>query len=421
MDTWTSQAGYPLVTVSRINDTFVKLTQQRFAVNTQTAIEAKKYTIPIRFRTNAMQATESTLVWMTKDQESVEVDLGGLRAWYKFNENQIGYYRVNYEPAMWTELAKLLNTWREDGTNTLSPLNRAHLLNDVIALADGEYLQYSTALEMLDYLPNERNLVPWSVATSQIKKLLALMELDSPDVFVKLSAHFHELALDAYDHVKFSGCSDLSETETEMDDTTTTPPPEGVCSEDEDSFPNQLLRERLVDLMCRLEHDECLKEVDLHFDAFLHTNTPVSPNVRQSVYYYGLQKANVAAWSLVFEMLKVETDPQEVTKLMVGLSATKNPVLISLYISRAWEELRNQDFFTVLNNLAENASARLSVWAWVRDNWEKLVERYTINERTLGRVIPSVTARFSTQAQLDEVSVEGFIIARMGGGVYKRE
>lgn len=397
MDTWTSQAGYPLVTVSRINDTFVKLTQQRFAVNTQTKIDAKKYTIPIRFRTNAMQATESQLVWMTKDQESIEVDLGGLRTWYKFNENQIGYYRVNYEPAMWTELAKQLDT--------LSPLNRAHLLNDVIALADGEYLAYSTALDMMDYLRTEKNLVPWSVATGQIKKLLALMELDSADVFVKLSAHFHELALDAYDYVKFSGCSDVTETQPDEDDTTT-PLPEGVCSEEEDTFPNQLLRERLVDLMCRLEHAECIDEVAIHFDAFLNTNTPVSPNVRQSVYYYGLQKANVTTWDHVFDMLKQETDPQEVTKLMVGLSSTKNPVLINLYISRAWEELRNQDFFTVLNNLAENASARLVVWAWVRDNWKKLVERYTINERTLGRLIPSVTARFSTQAQLDEVSVE---------------
>lgn len=391
MDTWTAQAGYPLLTVTKISDTAVRITQKRFAVNTQTEIAAKRYTIPIRFRTNAMAAGESKLVWMTKDQESIDVPLGGVTTWYKFNEDQIGYYRVTYEEAMWAELAKTLSTWSADGTNVFSPLNRAHLLNDVVALADGEYLSYNIALDMMNYLKEERNLVPWSVAISQMKKLMAL--LDTAAVSDSLKTHFHQLSRDAYEYVKFSACSGESEDDTGA-----------VCSEEKDPHPIQLLREKLVDLLCQLEHEDCIKNVDVHFDAYLNTNTPISPNVRQSVYYYGLKEANATIWNYMFDLLVKETDPQEVTKLMVGLSSTVSLPLVDTYINRAWGEMRSQDFFSVLANLSENPNARSMVWEWVQENWEKLVNRYTINERTLGRVIPNITRRFSTQARLNEVS-----------------
>lgn len=417
MDTWTSQAGYPLLTVAKLNDTFVKITQSRFAVNTQTAIDQKRYTIPIRYRTSAMDANaEATLIWMYQSQESIEVNLGGIREWYKFNDNQIGYYRVNYEAEMWTELVKTLSSsWSEDRlTNTkFSVLNRAHLLNDVIALADGEYLSYDTALDLMAYLKEERNLVPWTVAISQIKKLLAMLDTDT--VYSTLSAHFLELSRDAYEYVKFSACDNVVEAGTEtrydffdemqafQDDEVTTQET-AICSEEDDSHPTQLLREKLVDLLCQLEHGECLDLVKVHFEAYLNTGTPISPNVRQSVYYYALKTANMTIWNQMFDLLKEETDPQEVTKLMVGLSATTSVPLISNYIERAWTDLKYQDFFTVLSNLSGNPNARSIVWQWVQDNWERLVERYTINERTLGRVIPTITNRFSTQARLNEVS-----------------
>lgn len=407
MDTWTAQPGYPLLTVSKINDTAIKVTQKRFAVNTQTEIEPKKYTVPIRYRTNAMAATDApVLVWMTKDQESIELDLGGVRTWYKFNDNQVGYYRVNYDEAMWDELVKIISTWAEDGSNHFSVLNRAHLLNDVFALSDGEYLSYNTTMEMMSYLSAERGLVPWTVAISQIKKMLALMA--SEPISLQLSTHFHTLAKDVYESVGFSACTEPGQFEEiyafdELEETTEEPPT-GVCSEHDDDQSKQLLREKLVDLLCQLEHEECLEEVKVHFKAYIDTNTPISPNVRQSVYYYGLKGANSTVWNSMFDRLVVETDPQEVTKLMYGLTATISPALITTYIERAWAEMKQQDFFTVLTNLSDNPVAQNIVWEWVQSNWERLVERYTINERTLGRVIPNITRRFSTQAKLDQVS-----------------
>lgn len=406
MDTWTSQPGYPLLTVTKINSTAVRISQKRFSVNTQTPIDDKRYTIPIRFRTNAMEATQSTLIWMMKDQESIEVDLGGIRQWFKFNDDQIGYYRVNYEPEVWAELATLLSTKATDGSPLLSTLNRAHLLNDVNALADGEYLSYDIALNMMDYLKEERNLVPWTVAISQMKKLLTMLD---GTVKTELVNHFRTLSQDAYDEVKFSACDEASETyfdefQIEFDDATTMNPIDTVCAaEADDAHPKQLLREKLVDFLCQLDYQDCLDKVKVHFEAYYNLSTPISPNVRQSVYYYYLRNADSTTWNDMFDRLVVETDPQEFTKILVGLTATVDPDLIHTFIERSWNDLKQQDVLTALSNLSGNPAARSIVWEWVRENWEKLVEKYTINERTLGRLIPTITARFSTQTRLDEV------------------
>lgn len=412
MDTWTVQPGYPLLTVSKINETFVKVTQERFSINTQTKIDPLKYTIPIRYRTNSMAATDPALLkWMSKEEDSIELELG-VRTWYKLNEDQVGYYRVNYEESMWTELSKVLTTWTDAGVNHFSPLNRAHLLNDVFALADGEYLPYTTALDMMNYLNEERNLVPWTVAISQAKKLLALLASNS--VYSDLSNHFHDLSSAAYEDVKFSGCVTETVTEEPPETVTEEPteapekPPEvamEVCVEDEEEdHSTQLLREKLVDFACQVGHSECDAQVKIHFSNYLELNTPISPNVRQSVYYYGLRSANATIWNFMFDRLKVETDPQEQTKLMYGLSSSPVLSLLTTYIERAWEELKAQDFFTVLQYISDNPIGQSIVWDWVQENWQgKLVERYTINERTLGRVIPNITRRFATQKRYDEV------------------
>lgn len=54
--------------------------------------------------------------------------------------------------------------------------------------------------------------------------------------------------------------------------------------------------------------------------------------------------------------------------------------------------------------IAANPIGESIVWDYVRNNWEKLVKRFGLNERNLGRMIPSITSRFSTQIKLEEMT-----------------
>lgn len=71
----------------------------------------------------------------------------------------------------------------------------------------------------------------------------------------------------------------------------------------------------------------------------------------------------------------------------------------------AWEEsnVRGQDYFTCIQNIAANRAGENIVWDYVRENWPKLVNRFGLNERYLGRMIPSITGRFNTEVKLQEV------------------
>lgn len=54
-------------------------------------------------------------------------------------------------------------------------------------------------------------------------------------------------------------------------------------------------------------------------------------------------------------------------------------------------------------NIASNPIGEPIVWDYVRENWPKLVKRFTLNERYLGRLIPGISGGFTTTTKLDEM------------------
>ena len=43
------------------------------------------------------------------------------------------------------------------------------------------------------------------------------------------------------------------------------------------------------------------------------------------------------------------------------------------------------------------------VWDFVRNNWPKLVDRFTLNDRYMGRMISEITKSFATPRRLQEM------------------
>lgn len=117
----------------------------------------------------------------------------------KFNYDQIGYYRVNYEEDMW----KALNAALESDVSSMSVLDRAHLLHDAFSLAAAQQLPYSTALEMTKYLKKETSFVPWDVASSKLKGIRNLL-YSNPKLYGSFKNYAIELVNDAYKNVNWT-------------------------------------------------------------------------------------------------------------------------------------------------------------------------------------------------------------------------
>jgi aminopeptidase N len=84
---------------------------------------------------------------------------------HKFNFEfiSIGFYRVNYDETNWN---LLINYLESEDYEKIPPVNRAQLLDDALNLARAGVLNYSTALNLTEYLEKEVDYIPWYSALS---------------------------------------------------------------------------------------------------------------------------------------------------------------------------------------------------------------------------------------------------------------
>ncbi|XP_017104425.2 glutamyl aminopeptidase isoform X1 [Drosophila bipectinata] len=378
MQTWTEQMGLPVVEVEKTGFTY-KLTQKRFLANEDDyAAEAEassfnyRWSIPITYQSSLNSEVQSTI--FNYNDNEVTVTLPGEVNWIKFNKDQVGYYIVNYPVDTWASLLNALKTTQD----SFSTADRANLLHDANVLAAAGQLPYSTALDLSTYLENEQNYVPWSVGTSSLASLRN--RLYYTDLYSNFTTYARKLLTPIVEKVTFTVGTDHLENR---------------------------LRIKVLSSACSLGHESSLQQATTLFNQWLASpETRPSPDVRDVVYYYGMQQVNTeAVWDQLWKLYLEETDAQEKLKLMSALCATQVPWLLRRYINWAWDEsnVRRQDYFTLLGYISQNPVGQSLVWDYVRENWEQLVERFGINERTLGRLIPTITARFSTQTKLEEM------------------
>lgn len=200
LNTWIRQKGLPVVTVKRDGNNF-QLTQSRFLTDPESAdketVESEynyKWSIPITYVTSANR-TGVQRTWFHHTMNELIIPSSADIEWIKFNKDQVGYYRVKYEADMWQNLNKAL----EDDINTMSALDRAHLLNDVFSLAEANQVPYDTALTMTRYLKNETHFVPWDVASIKLKTIRNLLYYT--EHYPKFKGYAANLVEDAFENV----------------------------------------------------------------------------------------------------------------------------------------------------------------------------------------------------------------------------
>ncbi|KAH8358639.1 hypothetical protein KR093_001496, partial [Drosophila rubida] len=383
MRTWTEQMGYPVLNVSRSSAGFT-ITQQRFLSNKDSYSEVAepsefnyKWSVPITYILDTSASGEVKDLIFQYDQDAVGIAVSSDVKWIKLNVHQLGYYRVNYDSNLWDEIIKQL----KEKLTAFDIADRAHLLNDAFALADASQLSYTVPLEMTAYLAEEKDFVPWYVAATKLQSLKnTLMYTDS---YASYLSYAQSLLAKIYTEVGWTV--------------------------DADNHLKNRLRVSVLTAACALGLPDCLNQAAQRFSTWLQNPTAANrpaPDLREVVYYYGMQQTSSETnWEKLLEIFKAETDASEKLKLMYGLSGVQDAQLLYRFLDLATDEsiIRRQDYFTCVTNIAANPVGEPIVWEYYREQWPKLVERFGLNDRTLGRLIASITARFASQVKLEEV------------------
>ncbi|XP_017874509.1 PREDICTED: glutamyl aminopeptidase [Drosophila arizonae] len=402
MRTWTEQMGYPVLNVRRIGENAFMIEQQRFLSNKDSydvvvdPVEfGYKWTVPVTYILDSSPATEVNSLVFEYDEDTLGIAAPTSAKWIKLNVRQLGYYRVNYESSIWQALIQQLMT----EPTRFNVADRAHLLNDAFALADASQLSYRVPLEMTAYLPNEREFVPWYVASSGLLSLID--QLMFTDTYVDYMSYARTLLTNVYNQV-------------------------GWTVEQDNHLGNRL-RMSVLKLACALEFKDCLEQAEQRFTKWLNAPTAENrpaPDLREVVYYYGMKQAsNEKNWEALLELFKTESDASEKSKLMFGLSAVQDAQLLYRFLDLASDEtiVRSQDYFTAVENIANNPVGMPIVWDYYRENWPTLVARFGLNNRSFGRLIARITSKFASEQKLQEV--ESFFVKypESGAGASSRQ
>ncbi|XP_050391475.2 glutamyl aminopeptidase [Patella vulgata] len=388
MDTWTRQMGFPYINVtfntetSNVGKSTVSASQRRFLSDANTTFDAAesefgyKWYVSLNYitsdGTNGSQALD-----LTDQTFTINIDIRDQTKWIKFNAGQTGFYRVTYPDDIWIRFATVLANG-VTGSLPMSAVDRSGLLDDAFSLAAGGYLSYDVMLSMTLYLDKEDSYIPWDSAATGINYISHMLEYGSD--FGSWRSYVLARVKPALNRIGYT---------------------------DTGSHLQKTLRVQLIDLACYHGDEDCLNFAASQFRNWLDNGIAVNPNLRTTVYKYGMSKIGTSSdWELIWQKYKTETVPQERVKLLYSLSQTKTIWLLSRYLDYANDpdKVRSQDFFTVIIYIAQNPAGNNLAWNWVRENWPKLVDRFTLYSRHLGRLVPSIISGFNSEFRLQEVT-----------------
>lgn len=185
MDSWTLQKGYPLLTVIRnYSSSTVWIDQARFML-TADAGQPTCWWIPLTFVNQRQANFDETQpqFWLECPSTGKTLRLRKDPApneWIMLNPQVTSIYRVNYDEPNWRLIIKTLNS---PDYASIHALNRAQLLDDLLMLAATRTQSYDLAFAMLEYLPHEAELLPWSRAVALLNDRGQLLRGEQERIF----------------------------------------------------------------------------------------------------------------------------------------------------------------------------------------------------------------------------------------------
>ncbi|XP_028994823.1 glutamyl aminopeptidase [Betta splendens] len=397
MDTWTKQMGYPVLNLS-VSETSASLRQMRFVLDPESDTNQPPsplgYTWSIPVKWESTNVKNMMTMFNRSSKEQILSDYSPLEdGLLKVNKHHMGFYRVNHDEHMW----HLISQHLQDNHSVFDAPDRTGYIDDVFALARADVVDYGVAFNLTKYLTNETDYIVWERVASSIAYVRDM--LSSNDV---LYSKFQRLFSD---HVRAISTQ--------------------LGWKDEGTQTERLLRETVLNIACRMGDREALDEASRIFDQWIEGSLSSVPvNLRLLVYRYGIKKSGSEAnWNTVFQRYKATTLAQEKDKLLYGLASVENVDLLYKLLEATKDEsvVRSQDLFTVVRYVSYNPLGQSMAWEWTTLNWNYLVQRYTINDRSLGRLLQQITTTYNTDLQLWKMEHFFSLTPNAGAGATPRQ
>ncbi|CAN9513289.1 unnamed protein product [Ophioblennius macclurei] len=375
MNTWTSQKGFPLVTVS-VKEDQVELKQEHFLLTSDdTTRTSSLWNIPVTYVNDSCSAALECRQVFTLKSKSDTLKLPGKVKWLKLNYQNTGFYVVHYGDEGWAALTDALS----ENVNALTHEDRASLIHNIFALSRLGRVSFLQVLSLLKYMSNETETAPVTEALLQLNHIYRLLDKRQES---GLGARMNNYILSNFGSL--------------MDNQTWG---------EEDTVSKQELRSALLGTACNLNQNNCTEKAKSLFKQYAESNgTFRIPGDLQQVVFTVAAQSN-EDWLTLLNMYPQVTFDSEKRKMLQGLASTQDARRIVWILKTGLQGniIQTQDLPLVINTVSHGFAGYLFTWDFIQENWDRLIEKFPVGSFAIQSIIKSATSQFSTQAHLDQV------------------
>eukprot|EP00817_Percolomonadidae_sp_ATCC50343_P002352 CAMPEP_0117423504 /NCGR_PEP_ID=MMETSP0758-20121206/4115_1 /TAXON_ID=63605 /ORGANISM="Percolomonas cosmopolitus, Strain AE-1 (ATCC 50343)" /LENGTH=878 /DNA_ID=CAMNT_0005206733 /DNA_START=5 /DNA_END=2641 /DNA_ORIENTATION=+ len=376
MQSWTTQEGYPVLSVTRENKHRYILTQERFFSTGPSSEDSSTWIIPVSYITNLND--KPTYLTM-KDKELI-INVDGKVEWIKFNPHQTSFYRVRYQSTeMYTHLGENLSN--------LTEIDRMGLQEDVCSLALAGYLDPAIALSFLKHYTNEESyfvLNGLSQNLGAFHRILRKSSLSNKDELLDKYCEFaRAIFLPAFKKL-------------------------GWDRKDTDSDIDKMLRTTVINALVSYKEDTLSKSGLERFNKVKHFNE-LDSDLR--VAYYRLALRDSEDKEAAFKRIRhdfLDAADENIDRVRIlsvlGTSPVQSCVESLVAPEFIYEKVPLQDVTYALSPISQNRyfDGQSFIWNWFSTNFDEIQKNFD-NQWIRAHTIKIACAGFASNDDLKTV------------------
>uniref|UniRef100_A0A8C1VQL2 Leucyl-cystinyl aminopeptidase n=1 Tax=Cyprinus carpio TaxID=7962 RepID=A0A8C1VQL2_CYPCA len=372
MNTWTVHKGFPLVTVER-SGTQVTLTQEHFLLNAENSTDdSSLWHIPLTYVNDSCSVPSSCKQVFHLKDKTATLNLPDQVKWLKFNFRSDGFYIVHYDEEGWKNLIDAL----KGDVTVLSCKDRAALINNIFALSRSGKVSFRDVLNLMEYIRNETQTAPLTEALFQLGQIFRLLDKRSEFNLASRMTGF---------------CRIFNLIESQSWDL-------------ESSVSEMTLRSALLEMACSLNIRNCSTQAKHLFDQWFISNKTfqIPSDLMRTVFKVAAQTDE--GWGKLLDIYKHSINDQEKRKTLEALASTQDIRKIIWILQRSLDGsvIQTQEFPLVINAICKNFAGYLYAWDFVKENWDKITQKFPVGSFAIQSIIMSATSQFSTKTRLTE-------------------
>lgn len=338
MGAWTSQSGYPIVTVTQNND-HISVEQAKFVTNPLSEARQDTTLWPIPLLCDSLDTETVT-------KQKTNVPIGSTKP-IKLNVGQTGFYRVNYSHDMQQKQLEAIDA------GSLAPIDRMGLLADSFEVTKSGHQSVTEYLDLLSHYAEEDQLPVWEIIAGSLGTIRSILSASDTDDTLrdKMKPWLQDFIQPQLDIL-------------------------GLEEREDEPHLVTLLRPIIVGIAATAEEPSVMSFIDESYKKrIIKGESSIDPNLRGIIYATKARLGGQKEFDEMLKMYKKTQSSDEKLSLTAGMTSFEKPEIHpQIFNLIKSDTIRTQDNSYWIAYSFMNRHSRAATWQWVKDNWGWLKE-----------------------------------------------